>query len=115
MTDTKPVVVYAASGYTGRLVCESLAKLGVPFVAAGRSQARLDALALELREKGADCVARAAEHTPQGLRELLRGAKVVVNTSGPFSLLGREVVDAALDEGVHYVNSTGVRDLVKSS
>jgi hypothetical protein len=112
MSQTKPVVVYAASGYTGRLVCESLTKLGVSFVAAGRSQPRLETVASEMRTKGADCEVRATEHTPRGLRELLRGAKVVVNTSGPFSLLGRAVVDAALDEGVHYVDSTGEQDFM---
>jgi hypothetical protein len=112
MSETRPVVVYAASGYTGRLVCESLTKLGVPFVAAGRSQARLEEVAREMRAKGGDCGARAVEHTPQGLRELLRGAKVVVNVSGPFSLLGRAVVDAALDEGVHYLDVTGEQDFM---
>jgi short subunit dehydrogenase-like uncharacterized protein len=37
---TKPVVVYGASGYTGRLICEYLRELGVPFVAAGRDKDR---------------------------------------------------------------------------
>ena len=40
-TTPKPVVVYGASGYTGRLVCEYLRELGVPFVAAGRDAARV--------------------------------------------------------------------------
>ncbi len=35
MSDKKPVVVYGASGYTGRLVCEFLRQYQVPFVAAG--------------------------------------------------------------------------------
>ena len=36
----KPVVVYGASGYTGRLICEYLREYHVPFVAAGRSEER---------------------------------------------------------------------------
>jgi short subunit dehydrogenase-like uncharacterized protein len=32
----KPVVVYGASGYTGRLICEYLREYHVPFIAAGR-------------------------------------------------------------------------------
>ena len=40
-TSTKPVVVYGASGYTGRLVCEYLRELNVPFVAAGRDKDRV--------------------------------------------------------------------------
>jgi hypothetical protein len=112
MTSQKPVVVYAASGYTGRLACEWLGRLGVPFVAAGRSQARLEDVAREMRALGGDCEARAAEHTPRGLRELVRGARVVINISGPFSLLGHAVVDAALVEGCHYLDSTGEQDFM---
>ena len=37
MTD-KPVVVYGASGYTGRLICEYLREYNVPFLAAGRNK-----------------------------------------------------------------------------
>src|SRR5262245_7865217 len=101
MSAQKPVVVYAASGYTGRLVCQHLARLGLPFVAAGRNEARLEKVAGEFRARGADCIARAVEHSPASLQRLFRGARVVVNTSGPFSLLGRPVVEAALAEGCH--------------
>ncbi|HEX7478362.1 MAG TPA: DUF5938 domain-containing protein [Polyangiales bacterium] len=99
-------------GYTGRLTCESLTALKVPFIAAGRNQGRLDAVVSEIRARGADCEARVTEHTPWGLRELLHGMKVVINTSGPFSLLGHAVVDAALAEGCHYVDSTGEQDFM---
>ena len=44
MTDKKPVIVYGASGYTGRLVCEYLRELHVPFIAAGRDRARTQAV-----------------------------------------------------------------------
>ena len=42
MSDHYPVVVYGASGYTGRLVIEFLREYGIPFVAAGRSRERLE-------------------------------------------------------------------------
>ena len=38
----KQVVVYGASGYTGRLICEFLREYQVPFVAAGRNKARIE-------------------------------------------------------------------------
>lgn len=112
MSSPKPVIVYAASGYTGRLACEYLTRLKVPFVAAGRSQARLEEVASEMRSKGADCVARACQHTPEGLRALVQGAKVLINTSGPFSLLGHDVVEACLAERVHYIDITGEQDFM---
>ena len=40
----KPVVVYGASGYTGRLVCEYLREYNLPFIAAGRDAARVQAV-----------------------------------------------------------------------
>lgn len=107
-----PVVVYAATGYTGTLTCEFLTKHGVPFVAAGRNQKKLDELAARLRKEGADCQAIAVEHTLPALRDLFAGRKVVVNISGPFSLLGRTVVDAALASGCHYLDSTGEQDFM---
>src|SRR5450432_2533811 len=44
MSDKKPVIVYGASGYTGRLVCEYLRELHLPFIAAGRDRARTQAV-----------------------------------------------------------------------
>ena len=42
-TPSRPVIVYGASGYTGRLICEYLREFGVPFIAAGRDEGRLKA------------------------------------------------------------------------
>ncbi len=38
---SKPVVVYGASGYTGRLICEYLREYNISFTAAGRDKARI--------------------------------------------------------------------------
>ena len=37
----KSVVVYGASGYTGRLICEYLREYNIPFIAAGRDEDKL--------------------------------------------------------------------------
>ena len=42
MADRRPVVVYGASGFSGRLVAEFLREYNVPFVAAGRDRARIE-------------------------------------------------------------------------
>jgi short subunit dehydrogenase-like uncharacterized protein len=54
-----PVVVYAASGYTGRLTCEALTRLRIPFVAAGRNRERLEAVVKASRACGGECEAAA--------------------------------------------------------
>lgn len=109
---TKPVVVYGASGYTGRLVCEYLREYGVPFVAAGRSEEKLRS-SMESNVAGietADYEVVEVEHDVESLTRLLEGAQVVLNTVGPFSELGPAMVEACLATGTHYTDTTGEQD-----
>ncbi len=112
MSTHKPVVVYGASGYTGRLVCEYLREYGIAFVAAGRSKDKV-AAAMQAHVPGiesADFEVAEVEHTTQALTELFRGASVVLNTVGPFARLGPQVVEACLAAGCHYADTTGEQD-----
>ena len=66
----KPVIVYGASGYTERLICEYLREYGIPFVAAGRSEERL-AESLDKNVAGVETAESGARpnlplHTGQG-------------------------------------------------
>jgi Family of unknown function (DUF5938)/Saccharopine dehydrogenase NADP binding domain len=111
---TKPVVVYGASGYTGRLVCEYLREHNIPFVAAGRSKDRL-ASSMERNVPGietADYEIAEVEHSAEGLTKLLTGAKVLINTVGPFAEYGHEAVQACLAAGCHYTDTTGEQDWI---
>ena len=42
MSAARPVVVYGASGFSGRLIIEFLREYNVPFVAAGRDRDRIE-------------------------------------------------------------------------
>ncbi|GAA4099568.1 DUF5938 domain-containing protein [Nocardioides kongjuensis] len=109
---TKPVIVYGASGYTGRLICEYLREFGVPFVAAGRDGGKLKA-SMEANVPGietADYEIVEVAHSVDALSDLFRGASVVCNTVGPFSKHGPEVVEACLAAGTHYLDTTGEQD-----
>ena len=111
---TKPVVVYGASGYTGRLICEYLREFNVPFVAAGRDGAKLKT-SMESHVAGietADYEIVEVTHDVESLTELFAGASVVCNTVGPFSRFGPEVVEACLAAGTHYLDTTGEQDWV---
>ena len=109
---TKPVIVYGASGYTGRLICEYLRDYHLPFVAAGRDKDKLqDAMSGHVAGiETADYEIAAVEHEVDALAELFAGASVVCNTVGPFSKLGPVVVEACLKAGVHYLDTTGEQD-----
>jgi short subunit dehydrogenase-like uncharacterized protein len=111
MSDKKKVVVYGASGYTGRLVCEYLREFNVPFIAAGRDKARIaEALETVPGIGTVDHEIVEVEHAVGPLSELFDGASVVCNMVGPFATYGHEVVEACLAAGCHYLDTTGEQD-----
>jgi saccharopine dehydrogenase-like NADP-dependent oxidoreductase len=111
MSTDKSVIVYGASGYTGRLVCEYLREFNIPFVAAGRDKDRLhQALEKIPGIETADYEVVEVAHEVVALTELFRGASVVCNTVGPFSQYGHEVVEACIAAGTHYLDTTGEQD-----
>jgi short subunit dehydrogenase-like uncharacterized protein len=111
----RPVVVYGASGFSGRLVVEFLREYGVPFVAAGRNRARLEEVLDHVPGSStADYEIAEVEHSVEALTELFRGAKVVCNSVGPCIYHGDTVVEAALAAGCHYIDTGGETPWVKS-
>lgn len=115
MSETPKVLVYGASGYTGKLIAESLAKRGIPFYAVGRNAERLTAEMLVVKERfGADfaveCVA--VNNTIEDLTPLFSKVDVVINSVGPFMQLGWPVVEAAVEANCHYLDSSGEQDWV---
>ena len=112
MSSKKPVIVYGASGYPGRLVCEYLREYGIPFIAAGRSAEKLNA-AMKSNVAGIETASYEVvevEHSIEALSNLFKGASVVLNTVGPFAKFGSEVVEACLATKCHYTDTTGEQD-----
>ena len=108
----KPVVVYGASGYTGRLVCEYLREHNIPFIAAGRSADKLQS-AMKSNVAGIETASYEVVeviHTTEALTHLFKGASVVLNTVGPFARFGTQVVEACLAAKCHYTDTTGEQD-----
>ncbi|MFB6516044.1 saccharopine dehydrogenase NADP-binding domain-containing protein [Streptomyces virginiae] len=96
------VVVYGATGHTGRFIVAELRRRGITTVVSGRDEARLEALAAE---RGADVAVRPATvDDPASLDRALAGAAAVVNAAGPFAVTGGPVVEAALRAGIPYVD-----------
>jgi Family of unknown function (DUF5938)/Saccharopine dehydrogenase NADP binding domain len=108
VTTSKSVVVYGASGFTGRLVAEYLRELALPFVAAGRDEARVRSVMERVPGiETADYEVVGVEHSRDALADLLVDADVICNTVGPFIEYGHEVVGACLDAGCHYLDTSG--------
>ncbi len=108
------VLLFGATGYTGKLTARALAERELDFVVAGRNEAKLRELA---DRTGAAGIRIADASDADALTNALRDVDVIVTCVGPFAKLGQTAVEAALRAGVHYVDSTGeasfVADLIE--
>jgi short subunit dehydrogenase-like uncharacterized protein len=98
------IVVWGATGYTGRLVTDALVQIGERPVLAGRDASRLRQLSDE--HDGLETAVADVERA-DSIRKLLHEGDVLVSTVGPFTLFGKTALDAAVSAGAHYIDSTG--------
>ncbi|MFE9423921.1 saccharopine dehydrogenase family protein [Kitasatospora sp. NPDC006697] len=113
------LVLFGATGFTGRLTAEYLATAVPPdcrWALAGRSPERLAAVRSELAAAHpelaelplltADAGDRAA------LAEVARSSRVVVSTVGPYLRYGEPLVAACAEAGTDYLDLTGEPEFV---
>lgn len=96
------LMIYGASGYTGRLASEHAQTFGLPLVVAGRSEAAVARVAASLnapyRIFGLD--------DPGSTASALENAdvRVLLNCAGPFASTAAPLVAACVAAGVHYLD-----------
>ena len=106
------IVVYGATGFTGRLVAEYLnntygVNQDVNWAMAGRS---LDKLVSVRDEMGIDLAVPlivADGSDVQSINSMVDRASVVLTTVGPYQLYGNELVSACAEHGTDYVDLCG--------
>ncbi|MEA2133034.1 MAG: hypothetical protein QOC68_943 [Solirubrobacteraceae bacterium] len=98
------IVIFGATGYTGRLVAERLAGAGERPLLAGRSLERLGVLAERL---GGLEIAQADVMRANSVAALVRDGDVLVSTVGPFVKFGEPALRAAISARATYLDSTG--------
>lgn len=99
------IVLFGATGYTGRLTAEALVNHGAKPLLAARNEESLSALADELGGKLETAVADVTD--PASVRGLLGPGDVMLSTVGPFVRWGAPAIEAAIDAGSAYLDSTG--------
>ena len=97
------IVVFGATGFTGRRVAEYLAKAPdkARWAIAGRNREKLEALGLGVPILVGDALDRRA------MDGIAARTKVVCTTAGPFAKYGSELVAACSGAGTHYCDLTG--------
>jgi short subunit dehydrogenase-like uncharacterized protein len=111
------VILFGATGYTGHLTAESLARRGVTgTILAGRSGSRLRRLAETLDEAyDWDCeIAEADVTDPVSVNELVEHPNdILLSTVGPFTRFGKPAIEAATSTGAVYIDCTGEPPFVR--
>lgn len=106
------LVLFGATGFTGRLVAEYLHRThgpasGLRWALAGRN---LEKLAAESERLGAGDrlpLLRADADDPKSLARMAAQAQVVITTVGPYTHHGRPLVQACAEAGTDYVDLCG--------
>ncbi|MGK6318727.1 saccharopine dehydrogenase family protein [Sphingomonas sp. DT-204] len=106
------IIVYGATGFTGRLVAEYLAERygagsGVTWAMGGRSLTKLQEVRDGIGAPADTPLVTANADDPAALRAMASRAKVVITTVGPYQLHGSELVAACAATGTSYVDLCG--------
>lgn len=114
MTDSRnfDIIVFGASGFTGRLVAEYLQNTygngkTVSWAMAGRSEAKLASVRDEMGLAPDTPLVVADSDNPESLRAMANQAKVILTTVGPYQLYGSDLVAACAETGTDYVDLCG--------
>ncbi len=105
------IVVYGATGFTGRLVAEYLSKQyadgTVKWAMAGRSAQKLEEVRDLIGAPKTTPLIAADASDPAALKAMVESTKVVLTTVGPYQLYGAPLVAACAAAGTDYVDLCG--------
>jgi short subunit dehydrogenase-like uncharacterized protein len=106
------LVVYGATGFTGRLVAEYLAQRypagsSVTWAMAGRSAEKLAAVRDEIGAPSGTTLIVADGADAASLTAMCKQAKAIVTTVGPYQLYGSELVRVCAETGTDYLDLSG--------
>ena len=102
------IVVYGATGFTGRLVAEYLvARRITGWAMAGRSAAKLAEVRDLIGAPSDTPLVVADADDPNSIRALCARARTIITTVGPYQLYGNDLVAACAETGASYVDLCG--------
>jgi len=104
------IILFGATGFTGKLVAEYLSKHAntenISWAIAGRDTEKLIAVSNTLSENK-PAIITADINDVISLRNMVSQTKILMNTVGPFNIYGKDVVTSCIESGTHYLDITG--------
>ena len=109
------LIVWGASGFTGKLVVEYLVNTygvtgDLKWAIAGRNQSKLEQVRREClaeQERQHLAIFTADSSDAASLKTLSNRAAVICTTVGPYAIYGTPLVEACAETGTHYCDLTG--------
>ena len=96
-------LLYGANGYTGKLIAKLAATYNLQPILAGRREAFIKPLAdeLQLPYRIIDL------DNKTELENVLSSVKLVLHAAGPYAYTAKQMIEACLQTGVHYIDING--------
>ena len=106
------VIVYGASGYTGKLVADYIEKEygnndSLKWALAGRNKDKLLNIRRELNLNSSLSILEVDSNDQASLDVMTSSAKCILTTVGPYQLYGSSLVESCAKNGTDYVDLTG--------
>jgi short subunit dehydrogenase-like uncharacterized protein len=102
------IIVYGATGYTGRLVAEYLqGTTGFTWAMGGRSLSKLEQVRDEIGAPADTPLVVADASDATSMDAMAKRAKVILTTVGPYQLYGNDLVAACVANGTDYTDLCG--------
>jgi short subunit dehydrogenase-like uncharacterized protein len=102
------IIVYGASGFTGRLIAEYLVARGIKrWAMAGRNAEKLAEVRDLIGAPSDTPLIEADASAPESLTAMCNRTRVIISTVGPYQLYGPELVAACAETGTDYVDLCG--------
>ena len=106
------VVIYGATGFTGKLVVEYMQEKygkdeGVSWAIAGRSEEKLNAVREDLKVGSNVSQLLVDSNDADSIASMVQQAKCVLTTVGPYQLYGAKILQQCVIHGVDYVDLCG--------
>ena len=98
------IVVYGATGFTGKLCVKYLTQNAkdIKWAIAGRDRTKLSQVAIRFSAQVEKLIADGDDQ--KALDEITKRAKVVISTAGPFHRYSSNLVASCVKNSTHYVD-----------
>jgi short subunit dehydrogenase-like uncharacterized protein len=96
-------LLYGANGYTGKLITKLASTYNLQPILAGRTEANIKPLADELQLPYRIVDLNNAAQLENALSEV----KLVLHAAGPYASTAKQMIEACLNTGVHYIDING--------